>query len=156
MADTLNARSMERLKGAHPDLAAVVNLAVRKSTIDIEVSEVLRSVERQRELVAKGASKTMDSRHITGHAVDLVPIIGGQMTWSHWEPFFIIAGFMRDAAKELDVRMEWGAVWDKDLASITGDMQTAMEDYGKRRRAQGKKAFFDGPHFQLNREKYPA
>lgn len=155
MADTLNARSLERLKGVHPDLVAVVHAAVGMSDIDIEVSEGLRSLQRQQELVAKGASQTLDSRHLTGHAVDLVPVIGGQMDWSHWDPFFRIAGFMRDAAKHLDVRMEWGAVWDKDLASLA-DPQQESEWYAARRRLKGKKAFLDGPHFQLNRAAYPA
>lgn len=154
MADVLNTRSLERLKGVHADLVAVVNLAVRKSDLDIEVSEGLRSLKRQQELVAKGASQTLDSRHLTGHAVDLVPVIAGQMDWSHWDPFFRIAGFMRDAARELDVRMEWGAVWDKDLAALS-DPQQESEWYAARRRSMGKKAFLDGPHFQLNRATYP-
>ncbi|MGL5735297.1 MAG: M15 family metallopeptidase, partial [Beijerinckiaceae bacterium] len=66
-------RSLDNLAGIHPDLRRVMDRALHESPIDFTVIEGLRTVERQKELVAKGASKTMNSRHITGHAVDLMP-----------------------------------------------------------------------------------
>jgi len=123
----LGTRSLERLEGVHPDLVAVVKLAIEKTEIDFTVLEGLRTKERQVQLVASGASQTMNSRHITGHAVDLGAMINGKIEWS-WPLYDRIAKAMKGAAKELKIPIEWGGDW------IT---------------------FKDGPHFQLSRSVYP-
>lgn len=123
----LGTKSLERLKGVHPDLVSVVKLAIKKTEIDFTVLEGLRTAERQKQLVAAGASKTMNSRHITGHAVDLGALIDGNVEWS-WPLYDKIAKAMKLAAKELNIQIEWGGDW------IT---------------------FKDGPHFQLARSVYP-
>lgn len=123
----LGARSLERLEGVHPDLVAVVKLAIQKTEIDFTVLEGLRTKERQVQLVASGASRTMNSRHLTGHAVDLGAMLNGKIEWS-WPLYDKIAKAMKDAAEELNIPVEWG-----------GDF----------------KSFKDGPHYQLSRDKYP-
>lgn len=103
----LSQRSKNKLQGVHPDLVAVVKRAINLTTQDFMVIEGMRTLERQEELVAKGASQTMNSRHLTGHAVDLAPY---PLAWD-WPLFYPIADAMKLAAKELDVDLEWGGDW---------------------------------------------
>jgi peptidoglycan L-alanyl-D-glutamate endopeptidase CwlK len=123
----LGQRSRERLQGVHPDLVRVVERAIQLTSVDFTVLEGLRTTERQKTLVAAGASKTMNSRHITGHAVDLGAYVDGQVDWS-WPLYERIAAAMKLAAKELGVAIVCGADWVK---------------------------FRDGPHFELDRKAYP-
>lgn len=107
MAYSLSFRSRQRLSGVHPDLVAVVKRAIEITEQDFSVLEGIRGIERQRKLVKEGKSTTMNSRHLTGHAVDLVPY---PVSWD-WEYFYPIADAMKAAAKELDVDLEWGGDW---------------------------------------------
>jgi len=107
MAYSLSFRSRQRLSGVHPDLVAVVKRAIEITEQDFSVLEGIRGIERQRKLVKEGKSTTMNSRHLTGHAVDLVPY---PVSWD-WEYFYPIADAMKAAAKELDVDVEWGGDW---------------------------------------------
>ena len=107
MSYKLSLRSRQRLSGVHPDLVAVVKRAIEITEQDFSVTEGIRNIDRQRQLVAKGKSKTMNSRHLTGHAVDLVP---WPVSWD-WEHFYPIADAMKTAAKELKVDLEWGGDW---------------------------------------------
>jgi len=124
----LSLRSEKNLRGVHGDLCQVIRRALTISKVDFAVIEGLRTVERQRELVSKGASKTMNSRHLTGHALDIVPYIDGEIRWD-WPPYYEIADAVKQAAKELNIPVEWGGDW---------------------------KSFKDGPHWQLSRSKYPS
>jgi len=103
----LSLRSKQRLSGVHPDLVAVVKRAIEITEQDFSVTEGIRHIERQRQLVATGKSTTLNSRHLTGHAVDLVPY---PVSWD-WEYFYPIADAMKQAAEELDVDLEWGGDW---------------------------------------------
>ena len=123
----LGPRSQSRLKGVHPDLVKVVEQAIRISTVDFTVLEGLRDPIRQKKLVESGASQTLNSRHITGHAVDLGAWVDDQVDWS-WPLYTQIATAMKTAAKELGVSIVWGGDW---------------------------KSFKDGPHFELSRKDYP-
>jgi peptidoglycan L-alanyl-D-glutamate endopeptidase CwlK len=123
----LSVRSRSNLIGVHPDLVAVVRRAIEITDVDFSVIEGTRTVERQKELVAKGASTTMNSRHITGHAVDLAAWVGRELRWD-WPLYHKIAGAMKTAANELGIRIVWGGDW---------------------------KSFPDGPHFELDRKFYP-
>jgi len=107
MPYALGSRSLQNLSGVHPDLVAVVKLAISKTTQDFTVLEGIRNINRQRELVKTGKSTTMNSRHLTGHAVDLAP---WPISWE-WEGFYPIADAMKAAAEELDVNLEWGGDW---------------------------------------------
>ena len=123
----LSRRSLERMQRVHPDLVKVVLMAIELTEVDFGVTEGVRTVERQRELFAKGASKTMNSRHLTGHAVDLVAYVGSEVRWD-WPLYHKIADAMKRAAKSLGVPIIAGADWKK---------------------------FPDGPHFELDRKTYP-
>ena len=103
----LGNRSLQNLSGVHPDLVAVVKRAIEISEQDFTVLEGIRNINRQRELVKTGKSTTMNSRHLTGHAVDLAP---WPISWE-WEGFYPIADAMKAAAEELDVNLEWGGDW---------------------------------------------
>jgi peptidoglycan L-alanyl-D-glutamate endopeptidase CwlK len=121
MTFSLSQRSENSLKGVDPKLVAVVRKAITITPIDFVVIEGLRSVERQKELVAKGASHTMKSNHLIGRAVDVAALVDGKITWDA-QYYHKIAAAFKQAAKELDVPIRWG-----------GDF----------------KGFFDSPHFEL-------
>jgi peptidoglycan L-alanyl-D-glutamate endopeptidase CwlK len=107
MSYQLGNKSLQTLEGVHPDLVAVVKLAITLTEQDFSVGEGLRSVERQKTLVAAGKSTTMNSRHITGHAVDLFPY---PVSWD-WKYFHPIADAMKQAAQTLNIDLQWGGDW---------------------------------------------
>ena len=139
---TLSERSVKNLQGVNPSLVNVVKRAIELSSVDFAVIEGVRTKARQAELVKKGASKTMNSRHITGHAVDIVPIIGGKISWD-FNHYYPIAKAMATAATELNVRVRWGGAW----SVITGRSGTPQEWVKTYRSGGGR--FLDGPHFEL-------
>lgn len=148
MSFKLSQRSLDNLEGVKPELVAVVKRAIEITEIDFGVTEGLRTVDKQRELFEKGASQTMASKHITGDAVDLVAYIGPKVCWE-LNVYDDIADAMRQAAEELDVELRWGAAWHKSLTHsgmLAGDL---MNEYIDLRRAEGKRPFIDGPHFEL-------
>lgn len=107
MVYSLGTRSLQNLSGVHPDLIKVVKRAIEITEQDFTVLEGIRSTERQRQLYKSGASKTMNSRHITGHAVDLAP---WPISWD-WARFYPIADAMKQAAEDVGVEIEWGGDW---------------------------------------------
>lgn len=107
MTYRLSQRSLSNLEGVHPDLVAIVKRAIEITEQDFSVIEGLRDIERQRELVAKGKSTTMNSRHLTGHAVDIAPY---PLSWN-WKYFYPIEDAMKGAANELNLLIEWGGDW---------------------------------------------
>lgn len=157
----LGINSRARLRDVHPDLAALVQRAIELTTVDFSVHEGLRTSARQAALVRAGASWTLDSRHITGHAVDLVPWVDvdgdgrSELRWD-WPLIYPIAAAMRQASLEAGVPLRWGGVWDTPLAHLAEPLEDAVAAYVGRRRAMGKPARIDGPHFELPRDAYPA
>jgi peptidoglycan L-alanyl-D-glutamate endopeptidase CwlK len=107
MSYKLGPKSLLNLKGVHSDLHRVVEKAITISESDFTVLEGLRSLERQKTLLAAGKSKTLHSRHITGHAVDITPF---PISWD-WKDYPPIEKAMKQAAKELGVDLEWGGDW---------------------------------------------
>lgn len=149
MAFKLSKRSLSRLEGVNEDMVKVVTTAIGISKIDFGVICGLRTIEEQRELVAKGASKTMKSKHIDGMAVDLMAYIGGRASWE-LDLYDDIADAMKIAADEHNVQIRWGAAWHiPDLREWDSSMQDAMNEYIDLRRSQGRRPFIDGPHFEL-------
>lgn len=124
---TLSQRSLDKLSGVHHDLIAVVKAAdvivdTWDNGVSFIVTEGLRTTIRQAELVKAGASRTMNSKHLTGRAVDLAATVNGEVRWD-WPLYGILAQAMKDAANDLGVVIEWGGDW---------------------------RTFKDGPHFQLS------
>ena len=119
-------RSISRMAGLHPDLKKVMNQAILATDLDFTVLEGLRTLERQKQMVETGASTTLNSRHLDGHAVDIAPFVGGEVRWD-WPLYYRLAVIVKAAAKEVGVPIEWGGDWK----------------------------FKDGPHWQLPWAKYP-
>jgi peptidoglycan L-alanyl-D-glutamate endopeptidase CwlK len=127
MSFRLSERSMRRLVGVHPRLVALVREAVALSPVDFMVTEGLRTRERQAALVRAGASRTLRSRHLTGHAVDVAALIDGQVRWD-WPLYPRIAAAFKAAAARQGTAIVWGGDW------------TSLRD---------------GPHFELDRRVFP-
>ena len=150
----LSRRSLRRLEGVHPDLRRVVRAAIKTTEVDFGVIEGVRSLERQRELKASGASQTLRSRHLRGadgfgHAVDLSAFVGPRVSWE-FPLYFKIAEAMRRAAAELEVPIRWGGCWNCRRFDRTElPAKKLVELYVEERRAAGRSAFLDGPHFEL-------
>ncbi|TQI81596.1 D-alanyl-D-alanine carboxypeptidase-like protein [Serratia fonticola] len=121
-------RSEQHLLGVHPDLVRVMRLALRYSLVPFSITEGVRSMARQRELLREGKTQTLRSRHLTGHAVDVVAMPAGTVSWV-WDYYAQIAVAVRRAARECGIDVEWGGEW---------------------------KTLKDGPHFQLSFKDYPA
>lgn len=131
MTIILSQKSLTKLSGAHPDLQKVIHRAAAISSVDFTILEVVRTLARQKELVAKGASKTMKSRHLPSadgysRAIDIAPLDGGQVSWS-WPLYHRLAPIIKQAAKDAGVSIEWGGDWK----------------------------WADGPHWQLPWKDYP-
>ena len=149
MGFKLSKRSLARLEGVRPELVAVVQRAITITNVDFGVIQGLRTMEEQRELVAKGASQTMKSKHLTGEAVDVMAYVGSRGSWE-MSLYDDIADAFKLAAIEEDVQIRWGAAWQvNDLREWDGTMQDAMDEYIDLRRSQGRRPFIDGPHFEL-------
>ena len=145
----LSKRSQDNLVGVRAPLVAVVRRAITLTKVDFAVVEGFRSPARQRELVVKGASQTMDSKHLTGEAVDLVAFLGSRISWE-LALYDEIADAMRVAARDENVGIRWGAAWNiPDIRRWTGTMEAAMNFYVDARRKLGKRPFIDAPHFEL-------
>jgi len=127
MAYKLGKSSLAKLEGVHPDLVRVTKRAIQLTTVDFRVLEGRRSAARQKKLKAAGASQTLNSRHLTGHAIDFVALLGGKVDWS-WPLYAKIAAAFKAAAKEKGVPITWGGDW---------------------------RSFKDGGHIELPRKQYP-
>ncbi len=133
MRSPLLDRDRLRLAGVHPDLVRMVERA--RLAVPFIVVEGLRTRERQARLVAIGASRTLNGRHLTGHAVDLAYWLddgdgvpeNGEARWD-WPLARHLASAMKAAAAEEGVALVWGGDWA---------------------------SFPDGPHFELARAAYP-
>ena len=131
----LNITSLSRLRGVHPDLVRVVLRCAddwKDKDTGFIVTQGVRTLEEQKLLVKKGASRTLRSRHLKApngyaHAVDLAVVLKDAVTW-HWPMYDKLAKAMKAAAKAEKVPLEWGGDWLK---------------------------FKDGPHFQLPWKEYP-
>lgn len=127
MSFRLSKRSIDRLEGVHPALVGVVREAILRTPVDFMVTEGLRTSARQAALVRAGASRTLKSRHLTGHAVDVAALVGGQVRWD-WPLYPRIAEAFKAAAREQGVALVWGGDWPR---------------------------LRDGPHFELDRAEFP-
>lgn len=127
MSFRLSERSIKRLVGVHPRLIAVVREAAALTPVDFVVTEGLRPPERQAALVRAGASRTLRSRHLTGHAVDVAALVDGQVRWD-WPLYPRIAAAFKAAAARQGTAIVWGGDWTR---------------------------LRDGPHFELDRKAFP-
>ncbi len=128
----LNTRSKNNLKGVHPVLIKIVEKASEIFTSKYNqesyfvIIEGVRTLERQKELYYANKSQTLDSYHLTGHAVDVAIFLNKNITWD-FKDYQKFADIMKQAATDLGYEITWGGDWKK---------------------------FRDGPHFQIDRNKY--
>ena len=127
MSFRFSPRSRQRMTGVHPALVGVMEEAIRRSPVDFMITEGLRSSDRQAALVRAGASRTLKSRHLTGHAVDVAALVDGKVRWD-WPLYARIALGVKAAAHERGVAIVWGGDWP---------------------------TLRDGPHFELDRRVFP-
>lgn len=127
MSYKFGSRSLKRLEGVHCDLVKVMMHAISISDLDFTVLEGRRTLATQKKYLAQGATRTLKSRHLTGHAVDVAPLIGSKVRWD-WPLYNRLAKIIKQAAKEVGVKIEWGGDW---------------------------RTFKDGPHWQLPWKDYP-
>ena len=127
MSIVLGPRSLSRLQDVHPDLVRVVKRAAAMSDLDFTVLEGRRTLARQQVLFKNKATKTMNSRHLTGHAVDLAPMLGDSVSYD-WPLYHRLAKIIKAAAAVENVPLTWGGDW---------------------------RTFRDGPHWELPWKQYP-
>lgn len=143
----LGKRSLQELEGVDSDIVKVVKYAITITPVDFAVHDGMRTLEEQREYVRSGASTTMQSKHLIGKAVDLVPYINGKLRWE-WHPIYQIAAAMHEACLFHRVEMVWGAVWDRLLTDLPGDVESLREEVRKYAERHPGSDFLDGPHFE--------
>ena len=149
MAFTLSQRSLGRLDGVKNELHSVVTTAIGLTNVDFGVTCGLRTEKEQEDLVARGASQTMKSKHLTGDAVDVVAYIGSRISWE-LNLYDDIADAFKEASVREGVGIRWGASWHiPDLRDWEGTAEEAMNAYIDLRRSEGRSAFIDAPHFEL-------
>ena len=149
MTYKLSQRSLDRLNGVDESLVAVAKGAIGHTKTDFGVICGLRTLDEQRKLVAKGASKTMKSKHLGGNALDLMAYLGSRGSWE-LNLYDDLADAVKQAAIDVGVAVRWGAAWHiNDIRDWDGTMEEAMNAYIDLRRSQGKRPFIDGPHFEL-------
>ncbi len=148
MTIVLSDYSEKRLLGVRNSLVKVVReAALLTEGMDWRVGEGMRTLARQKQLVASGASQTLNSYHLEGRAVDLHALIGKKVAWD-WPLYWRIARFMRAASIKTGVPIVWGGVWDKELSELSDDLGKEVQAYCARHKGRD---FIDGPHFQLPR-----
>lgn len=145
----LSSRSLANLDGVDERLVKVVKRAIQITKVDFGVIEGLRTEDTQRAYVASGKSQTMASKHLEGKAVDLMAYIGDKACWE-LNLYDDIADAMKQAAIDFNVPLRWGGAWSvSDITKWQGTMASAMNSYIDERRAQKRKPFIDGPHFEI-------
>jgi len=120
-------------------LSDIIHVASEICKIPMLITEGLRTLERQKKLVAEGRSKTLNSKHLTGLAVDIIPIIDGKDVWSYLngkpldsrakESFRCIRNSIFEAAETLNLRVRWGNDWDGDGIEVGPDPDESFEDW---------------------------
>lgn len=127
MTHIFGLQSKAKLNTVHKSLQDLFYAAIGEAPYDFSITEGLRSLERQKQLFKDGKSKTMNSRHLTGNAVDVCIIIDGKASWD-FDKYVELAEYIKKVAKAVNVPIVWGGDWQ---------------------------SFRDGPHYELDRKVYP-
>ena len=154
----LGTSSRHELRGVHPDLVRVVEMAIQVTEQDFTVFDGILTAAEQNALYRRGASQidgyARKGKHQVqadgyGHAMDLVPWIDGRPVWD-WDAIYLIADAMVLSARALNVNLRWGGCWGHvPVNDLSGSPEHWVAAYVKRKRDQGRRAFNDGPHWEL-------
>lgn len=131
--------SRRRLETVHPDLQCVAERAIEISKVDFAITQGRRTLDEQRRLYGKGRTaaqcramgvpaeyakpkeakvtwiKPENGNHLSGNALDVAPYVNGKLEYDDngklglWPK---IAKAFKDAAREMDVSIEWGGDWE--------------------------------------------
>lgn len=125
MSFKFSKRSIERMKGIHPELRLVVMEAIYYSPIDFGIpgDGGVRTAERQNELYRKGVSKCDGYRNRSnhqvpegedyGHALDFYPYVNHKVSWDKTH-LAMVASVILSIAKRLkdegviSIELKWG------------------------------------------------
>lgn len=113
--------SLDKMNGVNPKLVNLMKEAIKNSPYDFGITEGIRTLKRQKELLAQGKTKTLKSYHLVGKAVDIKVYVNGEVTWD-FKYYKEVANHIKEVAKKLGYVITWGGDW---------------------------KTFKDGPHFQI-------
>lgn len=145
----LSKRSTRNLEGLDHRLIELVHYAINVTSTDFGVIQGIRTLEEQKVLFARGASQTMNSKHLSGEAVDVMAYIGSRGSWE-LPMYFDIAEAFKEASIQWDVPLRWGGAWTvKDISQFPGSMESAHMGYVEQRVSEGRRPFIDAPHFEL-------
>ena len=155
----LSKRSLGSLEGVNEGLVKVVKRAIQLTEMDFVVIEGVRTLERQKELLADNKTQTLDSKHITGNAVDLLALPTPEGSWN-WLDYGPIALAMGLAAVEFNIPIRWGAAWNtKDIRILALEGEEGkphitptelVNRYVKAKKVGNRKPFIDAVHFEVN------
>ena len=143
-------KSKEKMKGVHPDLVKVLELAITYTKQDFSITEGVRTKQQQAIYVQTGKSQTMNSKHLVqrdgySHAVDVIPF---PVSWD-LEKFYVIADAVEKAAEQLNVKIRWGGAWTTFVNGVDDNEKEMVQKYSANRRKLKQQAFIDAPHFEL-------
>lgn len=142
----LSQYSLDNLQGVNGKLVQLVKRAIELTSVDFTVTEGRRTHKEQVRLVNSGASQTMNSRHLTGDAVDVAAYVAGRYSW-HVGFYYPIATSFQTAALEQDLIIRWGGCWR--VINQLCDIRKAVCDYIARCYRQNREPFLDLPHFEV-------
>jgi len=120
-------RSLDTLKGVHPNLIKLMTEAIKESPVDFTIVQGVRTIEYQQSLYAQG--RTAKGKIVTnadgvkkksnhqaksdgyGHAVDLFPFYDGKVQLSDKQvipKLKLISVHIKAVAKCLGIGITWG------------------------------------------------
>lgn len=95
-----------------PTLRLLLMEAIKDSPIDFTVIETVRTIEKQKEYLAKGTTKTLKSRHIPdtnksgySEAADIAPY---PINWQDISRFKKLSEHIKKKANQLGIPITWG------------------------------------------------
>ena len=150
MAFKFSKRSLDKLEGVHPDMVKLCHEAIKLTVYDFGITCGMRTLEEQIKLKKQGRSQTLKSKHLEGLAVDVLVYMDGEHTWDG-AVYDEVADAFAQASRNFSIPVRWGGAWHiNSIAQYNGTMEDATMAYTKLRSDQGRRAFFDGPHFELS------
>jgi peptidoglycan L-alanyl-D-glutamate endopeptidase CwlK len=154
MTFVLGLQSRKELLHVLPQIVNCVELAITKTQTDFRVNQGLRTLAEQKHAVASGNSRTMKSRHLMqpdgyAHAVDLVAIVNGKVSWQ-FKYYANIAFAMDMAATELKIanHIRWGCAWDRVLSDFGGSASAYLLEARAYSKRHAGSDLLDAPHFE--------
>ena len=114
----LSRRSKLALVGVHRDLLTLASnapsVADEDKGITVDIIEGVRDQATQVKYLNEGKSKTLNSRHLTGHAFDFAVFVNGELQKKIDPLYRQQADLFKETAKRLGYDITWGGDWGWD------------------------------------------